>query len=122
MDGARLGRSGYAQYVPGTPRATAAKCTREELIVSLDDGRVLHVPLSWFDRLLNASPRQLKRIWVEEDTLRFPDADEVISVERLLSPPCEACLRKLWYDHGYEAGRSASSRQLSHPRASEARK
>ena len=40
------------------PLASEIKCTEDELIVSLKDGRVLHLPLSWFPRLLHATPSQ----------------------------------------------------------------
>ncbi len=37
------------------PRAVSARCTADELIVQLADGRVLSVPLVWFPRLACAS-------------------------------------------------------------------
>lgn len=40
------------------PLASEIKCTEDELIVSLKDGRVLHLPLSWFPKLLHATPSQ----------------------------------------------------------------
>ena len=100
---ARIGRRGYAQYVPSDePRAMSARCTRSELIVTLADGRVLHVPLGWFDRLLSVPPKARKRIEIDfvGTVLHFPDADEDISIERLLMPHRAACLDKVWREHG----------------------
>ena len=98
----RIGPSGYAQYVPSDePRAMSARCTRSELIVTLADGRVLHVPIGWFDRLLSVPPAARKRVKILGGAcLHFPDANEDISVERLLMPHCAACLDKVWREHG----------------------
>lgn len=38
------------------PRACQARCTDDELIVTLLDGRALSVPLQWFPRLVAATP------------------------------------------------------------------
>ena len=99
----RIGPYVHAQYVPSDePRAMSARCTRSELIVTLADGRVLHVPLGWFDRLLSVPPGARKRVEIDfgGTGLHFPDADEDISIERLLMPHCAVCLDKVWREHG----------------------
>ena len=40
------------------PRASAIECTDQDLVVLLDDGRRLSAPLTWFPRLLAATPVQ----------------------------------------------------------------
>jgi hypothetical protein len=55
-------------------------------VVSLNDGRVLSVPLAWFPRLANASPEQLAvfELLGEGDGIHWTDLDEDISVVGLL--------------------------------------
>lgn len=36
--------------------AVAVRCAEDELMVSLNDGRTLSVPLAWFPRLAKAHP------------------------------------------------------------------
>ena len=40
------------------PRAQRVQFAQEELIVDLVDGRRVSVPLTWFPRLLHATPAQ----------------------------------------------------------------
>jgi Protein of unknown function (DUF2442) len=107
-NGNRLGAPGFAQYVPGNPRAVSARCLGGQLIVNLDDGRELRVPITWFDRLIGASAKQLRHCAVEADgsLIVFKGANEVISVARLLSPHCPVCLNQLWYRQGISLGES----------------
>jgi len=95
-----------------------ARCTRAELIVTLADGRVLHVPLSWFDRLLSVPPEARKHIEITfgGGRLHFPDADETISIERLLMPHCKACLDKAWQEYGGYPPRPARHAERSRKR------
>lgn len=88
-----------AQYVPSShPRARAVRCTQKEIIVTLTDRRVLHVPIDWFDLLKAARPEALQRCEIGFGGLflHWPDVGEDISVERLLSPPCD--LERAQYD------------------------
>ncbi|HTP97939.1 MAG TPA: DUF2442 domain-containing protein [Casimicrobiaceae bacterium] len=104
VPGVRVGPPGSKQYVPGDePRALAARCTRRELIVTLADGRVVHVPLDWFDRLKAASPEARKRCTIDFGGafLHWPDAGEDISVARLLAPHCPVCLKRLHREHSH---------------------
>lgn len=68
------------------PRAMSARCTADELIVELADGRSLSVPLVWFPRLSAATPDQRSQIVLigGGDGLRWPAVDEDISVAGLL--------------------------------------
>jgi hypothetical protein len=68
------------------PRALGARCTDDELIVQLADGRVLSVPLVWFPRLASASAEARGNVTVmgEGDGLHWPAVDEDISVAGLL--------------------------------------
>ncbi|MGH8503225.1 MAG: DUF2442 domain-containing protein [Gammaproteobacteria bacterium] len=68
------------------PRAVAARCTEDELVVSLNDGRTLSVPLVWFPRLAHAAPEQLSRYELlgEGQGIHWPEVDEDISVVGLL--------------------------------------
>jgi hypothetical protein len=56
-------------------------------VVSLNDGRVLSVPLAWFPRLANASPEQFAafELFGEGEGIHWPDLhEEDISVVGLL--------------------------------------
>jgi hypothetical protein len=69
------------------PRAVGARCTDDELIVQLADGRALSVPLLWFPRLAAASAEARGNVVLigEGDGLHWPAVDEDISVAGLLS-------------------------------------
>lgn len=58
----------------------------DELTVDLADGRRLSVPLAWFPRLLQASPkeRQNWRLLGEGRGIHWPEVDEDVRVEGLL--------------------------------------
>jgi len=56
------------------------------LSVDLEDGRTISVPLSWFPRLLRATPSQ-RRNWrrcAAGYGIHWPDIDEHLSTEGLL--------------------------------------
>jgi hypothetical protein len=69
------------------PRALGARCTDDELIIQLADGRTLAVPLVWFPRLAAASAevRNDVRLIGGGDGLRWPAIDEDISIMALLA-------------------------------------
>lgn len=77
------------------PRATNLQVTEDALIVDLEDGRRLHVPLAWYPRLLHATPPQRQHWEMIGPGIGFhwPDVDEDLSVEGLLkghpAPPAE---------------------------------
>lgn len=70
----------------GTAAAKEVRVTERELTVALVDRRVVSVPLSWYPRLAEASPRE-RRAWVLVGSgagIHWPGIDEDISVEALL--------------------------------------
>ena len=69
------------------PRAQAVKVTEEELVVELEDGRTISVPLAWFPRLLHATPSERANweIIGRGEGIRWPDLDEDIEVAHLLA-------------------------------------
>lgn len=61
--------------------------TEDDFSVELDDGRTVIVPLTWFPRLLYATPAEREN-WQLAGAgfgIHWPDVDEDISVEQLLS-------------------------------------
>lgn len=68
------------------PLAVAVRCTGDELVVSLTDGRVLSVPLAWFPRLAQASAAQLAdfELLGGGEGIHWPAVDEDVSVAGLL--------------------------------------
>jgi hypothetical protein len=69
-----------------SPHALAVRCTSDELVVSLADGRVLSVPLAWFPRLAGATAEQLGAFELlgEGDGIHWPGVDEDVSIAGLL--------------------------------------
>lgn len=70
----------------GQVRAQNVRVNSDELIVELEDGRTLSVPLAWYPRLLYASEeeRQNWRLIGKGEGIHWEDLDEDISVEHLL--------------------------------------
>jgi Protein of unknown function (DUF2442) len=73
-----------------SPVAEAAACqvrvTNEALVVELEDGRVVSVPLGWYPRLAEGTAAERRR-WELIGPgigIHWPDLDEDISVEALL--------------------------------------
>jgi len=68
------------------PRAKEVRVTEDELSVLLDDGRLIAVPLSWFPRLLRATPQQRSHFEIlgGGQGIHWPDLDEDLSVAGLL--------------------------------------
>ena len=74
---------------PPAARAANVTFTDDALVVSLRDGRVLSVPLSWFPTLHNATIEQ-RCHWElsgEGIGIHWPALDEDISVAGLLGLP-----------------------------------
>jgi hypothetical protein len=69
------------------PLARTVAVSESELTVGLADGRVISVPLSWFPRLLRATPAARARweILGDGEGIHWPEADEDVSVEGLLA-------------------------------------
>jgi hypothetical protein len=68
--------------------AVDVACTSDALCVALSDGRNVTVPLTWFPRLLEASPRQRGRWRLIGGGIgiHWNAVDEDISVASLLQP------------------------------------
>jgi len=60
--------------------------TEDKMIVFLEDGRELSIPLEWFPKLRNATADQLKqwRFIGSGEGIHWPDIDEDVSIENLL--------------------------------------
>ena len=56
------------------------------LIVDLNDGRTVSVPLAWFPRLLHGTPEERNRwrLIGDGEGIHWPELDEDISVENLI--------------------------------------
>jgi len=67
--------------------ATGVQVSHDTLSVELSDGRTIAVPLAWYPRLSHAAPRERKnwRPIAGGRGLHWPDLDEDISIENLLS-------------------------------------
>ena len=68
-------------------RIIGVHVTEELLVVELADGRSVSVPLAWYPRLLNATPRQRGRWQIAGAGygIHWPDIDEDLSVQGLLA-------------------------------------
>jgi hypothetical protein len=68
------------------PRAVEVAITDDALSVVLADGRGISVPLTWFPRLLHATPAQRQHFEFlgDGEGLHWPDIDEDLSVAGLL--------------------------------------
>lgn len=73
---------------PERPRAVSVTSGEGELVVALEDGRTVVVPLEWFPKLRDASPTQLAdyRLIGQGIGIQWPQLDEDISVKGLLMP------------------------------------
>ncbi|MHC4400289.1 MAG: DUF2442 domain-containing protein [Planctomycetota bacterium] len=67
-------------------RAQSVEVTESELRVELIDGRRLSVPLTWFPRLLHATPQQREKweLLGDGEGIHWPEVDEDVSVAGLL--------------------------------------
>ena len=61
--------------------------SEDALTSELDDGRSIAVPLAWYPRLLHATPTERNnwRLIGRGEGIHWPDLDEDISVQNLLS-------------------------------------
>jgi hypothetical protein len=70
-----------------TARAQTVRVSSDALAVDLSDGRTIIVPLLWFPRLVHGRPGERKhwRLIGQGKGIHWPDLDEDISVENLLT-------------------------------------
>lgn len=73
---------------PEEPRAVSVEFVGEDLVVRLEDGRAVHVPMQWFPRLRDASREELAdwRLIGRGVGIHWPKLDEDLSVRGLLAP------------------------------------
>jgi hypothetical protein len=69
------------------PKALEVQVSDDSLAVDLEDGRTITVPLSWFPRLVHGSPAERNNFTLigRGSGIHWPDLDEDISIENLLS-------------------------------------
>lgn len=77
-----------------SPRARRVSFGDDTLVVDLEDGRQISVPIVWFPRLAEAMSVHRNELdnWRLIDAgigIHWPDLDEDISVENLLANPAE---------------------------------
>lgn len=65
-------------------RMTAIEISECCITVSLDDGRKVSMPLSWFPFLQNASPEQLANYELSDTSVFWEDLDDGISMEPVI--------------------------------------
>ena len=67
-------------------RGRSVRLTEDELVVELEDGRTISVPLAWFPRLLHASTaeRENWQFLGNGEGIHWPELDEDLSVAGLL--------------------------------------
>jgi hypothetical protein len=67
-------------------RVTGVEVTEDTLIVALNDGRTISVPLAWYPRLANATAAQRGNWQVAGGGygIHWPDIDEDLNTEGLL--------------------------------------
>lgn len=67
--------------------AKSVSFTQEDMLVELQDGRAIRVPLAWFPRLANATPRQRQKARISKSGagIHWAELDEDISVLGLLA-------------------------------------
>ncbi len=71
------------------PRAVSAACDATHLHVSIADGRMVSVPLDWFDWLVGAEPAQRDDLKIIEGGagIWWEQLDDGVSVPGLLGLP-----------------------------------
>lgn len=69
------------------PRAQSVEVSDDTLSVDLVDGRTISVPTAWYPRLAHATAEQRGhwRLIGQGEGIHWPDLDEDVSVENLLS-------------------------------------
>ena len=67
--------------------ATTAKVTNDRLVVELDDGRSISLPVSWYPRLFNGSHEERSNYQLigHGEGIHWPDLDEDLLVQDLIA-------------------------------------
>jgi len=82
----RIGMNTLSVVSPTAVLALDVRFTDDAMIVTLSDGREVSVPLEWFPRLRDATPKQRKnwRLIAKGIGIHWEDVDEDIAVSTLL--------------------------------------
>ena len=69
------------------PRATNVTITDDTLLVDLEDGRTISVPIGWYPRLAQGTPEERQNFQISGAGygIHWPDLDEDIGIEGLLA-------------------------------------
>jgi hypothetical protein len=73
----------------GDLRARSVEFTATELVVTLQDGRRIATPLSWYPRLVSASPAHRANYEIMPMGIHWPDLDEDLSIAGMLKGRAE---------------------------------
>lgn len=81
-----IGGSIASRPEPSQVRAKTVAVRGRSLVVALEDGREVAVPLEWFPRLVDASDRERRHFELigDGELIYWPDVDEDIDVPNLL--------------------------------------
>lgn len=74
---------------PFSPEATSVEFDDDSMWVTLEDGRTVGVPLAWYPRLLNGSPKARRNVFISPSGLHWDELDEDISIASLLADRLE---------------------------------
>jgi hypothetical protein len=66
------------------PEPVSVGFTDETISATLEDGRTITVPISWYPRLLNATPAQRLDYELSPSGIHWDEIDEDISIEGML--------------------------------------
>jgi len=68
-------------------RAVDVRVTKAALVVDLEDGRTVTVPIGWYPRLFHGTPRERSRwsLIAGGEGIHWPELDEDISVDGILA-------------------------------------
>lgn len=66
------------------PEIQSASVTDESVIVDLQDGRTLIVPILWYPRLAYAKVEERQNLEINRNVIRWPEIDEEINVRGML--------------------------------------
>ena len=69
-------------------KALSVKCTPKHIILSLEDKRVVQVPIAWFPKLKGATPKERNafRLVADGAGIRWDAIDEDMAVAQMVDP------------------------------------
>ena len=66
------------------PEPVSVSFTDDMMSTTLEDGRIITVPIAWYPRLLKATPEQRAKYELSPAGVHWDEIDEDISVEGML--------------------------------------